>query len=110
MAAQLHAVQAAVQALELKAQELLGASSLAALHIVWQHVIESNLPPSDLQLTIAHCAISHKPGVPCVVIRGKGRGAQPFTVHSRFAGFLFDVWYSTLSMRAALCASCCVRC
>lgn len=91
MAAQIQAVHAAIQELELKEQEL-RASSLSALHIVWQHVAESNLPPSDLQLTIANCAISRKTAIPCVVVRGKGRGAQPFTVNSRFAAFLFDVW------------------
>lgn len=81
MAGHVQAVQAAIQNLELKEQEL-RASSLSTLHIVWQHVVESNLPPSDLQLTIAHCAVSRKANVPCVIIRGKGRGAQPFTVHS----------------------------
>jgi hypothetical protein len=88
---QIQAVQSALQALEIKEQEL-HCSPLSPLHIVWQHVAESNLPPSDLPLTIANCAISRKGGIPCVIIKGKGRGAQPFTVNSRFAGFLFDAW------------------
>ncbi len=89
---QIQAVQSCLQALEIKEQELHG-SPLSPLHIVWQHVAESNLPPSDLPLTIANCAISRKTSIPCVVVKGKGRGAQPFTVNSRFAGFLFDAWY-----------------
>jgi hypothetical protein len=91
MARQVQSVQAALRHLEAKEHEL-RASHLAPLHIVWQHVAESNLPPSDLQLTIAHCPISRKSNIPCVVIKGKGRGAQPFTVHSRFAVFLYDLW------------------
>jgi hypothetical protein len=67
-------------------------SKLAPLHIIWQHVAESNLPPSDLQLTIANCVISNKTNVPCVIIKGKGRGAQPFPVNSRFVAFLYDLW------------------
>lgn len=91
MARQVQSVQSALRNLEIKEHEL-RSSSLAPLHIVWQHVTESNLPPSDLQLTIANCAISRKTNIPCVVIRGKGRGAQPFTVNSRFAVFLYDLW------------------
>ena len=91
MSQQIQAIQAALQELELKEQEL-RSSPLAPLHMVWHHVAESNLPPSDLQLTIANCPISRKANIPCVIVRGKGRGAQPFTVNSRFAGFLFDVW------------------
>ena len=92
MAKQVQAVQGAMQELELKEQDLRSSSTLSTLHIVWHHVSESNLPPSDLPLTIAHCAISKKHNIPCVVVRGKGRGAQPFTVNSRFADFLFDIW------------------
>ena len=88
---QIQAVQHSMQELEIKEQEL-RSSPLSALHIVWQHVAESNLPPSDLPLTIASCSISRKTNIPCVVVRGKGRGAQPFTVNSRFAEFLFDAW------------------
>ncbi len=91
MAQHVQAVQAAISDLEQKEQQL-RASQLSALHIVWVHVAESNLPPSDLQLTIANCVISRKTGVPCVVIKGKGRGAQPFTVNSRFCSFLHDIW------------------
>jgi len=91
MSKRVQTVQNAMHALELKGQEL-RTSPLAALHIVWVHVTESTLPPSDLQLTIANCAISRKSGVPCVIIKGKGRGAQPFTVNSRFACFLYDLW------------------
>lgn len=94
---QVQAVQTSVQELNIKEQEL-RASPLSALHIVWQHVAESNLPPSDLPLTIANCAISRKCSIPCVVVRGKGRGAQPFTVNSRFADFLFDVWIDRKSV------------
>ena len=60
--------QGAINDLEQKEQQL-RASQLSALHIVWVHVAESNLPPSDLQLTIANCVISRKTGVPCVVIK-----------------------------------------
>jgi hypothetical protein len=91
MSQHVHAVQTAIHALEQKEQQL-RTSQLSALHIVWVHVAESNLPPSDLQLTIANCVISRKAGVPCVVIKGKGRGAQPFTVNSRFCAFLHDIW------------------
>ena len=91
MVQQVQGVQSAIQELELKEQEL-RTSHLSTLHIVWQHIAESNLPPSDLPLTIANCMISRKVGVPCVVIKGKGRGAQPFTVNSRFASFLYDLW------------------
>ena len=91
MAQQVQAVQAAIQDLELKEQDL-RSSPLAALHIVSHHVTESNLPPSDLQLTIGNCAISRKTAIPCVIVRGKGRGAQPFTVNSRFSQFLYNMW------------------
>ena len=91
MSQQVQAVQNAMQELEAKEQEL-RTSHLSTLHIVWQHIAESNLPPSDLPLTIANCMISRKASVPCVVIKGKGRGAQPFTVNSRFASFLYDLW------------------
>ncbi len=91
MSLHVHSVQSAIRELEQKEQEL-KASPLSALHIVWQHVAESNLPPSDLQLTIANCAISRKTAIPCVIIKGKGRGAQPFAVNSRFASFLYDLW------------------
>ena len=91
MAKHVQAVQSAFNDIEQNEQQL-RASQLSQLHIVWMHVAESNLPPSDLQLTIATCMISKKTGVPCVVIKGKGRGAQPFTVHSRFCAFLHDIW------------------
>ena len=91
MAQHVQAVQNAIHELEQKEQQL-RTSQLSALHIVWVHVAESNLPPSDLQLTIANCVISRKTSVPCVVIKGKGRGAQPFTVNSRFCSFLHDIW------------------
>jgi len=91
MSTHVHSVQSAIRELEQKEQEL-KSSPLSALHIVWQHVAESNLPPSDLQLTIANCAISRKTAIPCVIIKGKGRGAQPFAVNSRFASFLYDLW------------------
>ena len=91
MSMHVHSVQSAIRELEQKEQEL-KSSPLSALHIVWQHVAESNLPPSDLQLTIANCAISRKTAIPCVIIKGKGRGAQPFAVNSRFASFLYDLW------------------
>jgi hypothetical protein len=92
MSKHVQAVQAAFTDVEQKEQQLRSSSQLSQLHIVWMHVAESNLPPSDLQLTIATCMISKKSGVPCVVIKGKGRGAQPFTVHSRFCTFLHDIW------------------
>jgi len=84
-------VQNALKDLERKEQEL-KTSPLSNLHMVWQHVAESNLPPLDLQLTIASCIISQKQNIPCVVIKGKGRGAHPFTVNSKFAPFLYDLW------------------
>jgi hypothetical protein len=91
MSQQVNAVHNAIRDMEQREQEL-KTSSLSALHIVWQHVAESNLPPSDLQLTIANCAISRKNAIPCVIIKGKGRGAQPFAVNSRFTSFLYDLW------------------
>jgi hypothetical protein len=92
MSSHVAAVHGAFHDIELKEQQLRVSSQLSQLHIVWVHVAESNLPPSDLQLTIANCMISRKAGVPCVVIKGKGRGAQPFTVHSRFCTLLHDIW------------------
>ena len=81
----------AVKSMEQREQDL-KTSQLSTLHIIWQHVAESNLPPSDLQLTIANCVISNKTNIPCVIIKGKGRGAQPFAVNSRFVAFLYDLW------------------
>ena len=81
----------AMKAMEQREQDL-KSSQLSTLHIIWQHVAESNLPPSDLQLTIANCVISNKTNIPCVIIKGKGRGAQPFAVNSRFVTFLYDLW------------------
>ena len=81
----------AIKSMEQKEQDLKN-SQLSTLHIIWQHVAESNLPPSDLQLTIANCVISNKTNIPCVIIKGKGRGAQPFAVNSRFVAFLYDLW------------------
>ena len=89
--AQIHAVQTALQELEAKEQEL-RASPLHTMQTLIQHVIESNLPPSDPHLTIATCIISRKADVPCVMIRGKGRGSMPFYVSSRFVPFLYDLW------------------
>lgn len=91
MTQHIHNVQHAMKDLELKEQALKN-SSLSNLHIVWQHVAESNLPPVDLQLTIANCMVSHKTNIPCVIIKGKGRGAHPFTINSKFVAFLYDVW------------------
>lgn len=91
MVQHIHNVQQAIKELEIQEQALKN-SALSNLHIVWQHVAESNLPPLDLQLTIANCIISQKNSIPCVVIKGKGRGAHPFTVNSKFAPFLYDVW------------------
>ena len=85
------AVLDAMKSMEQREQELKN-SQLSTLHIIWQHVAESNLPPSDLQLTIANCVISNKNNIPCVIIKGKGRGAQPFAVNSRFVSFLYDLW------------------
>jgi hypothetical protein len=92
MSKHVQAAQTGFADIEQKEQQLRSSSQLSQLHIVWMHVAESNLPPSDLQLTIATCMISKKSGVPCVIIKGKGRGAQPFTVHSRFCTFLHDIW------------------
>lgn len=91
MTAQIQAVNEALQELDGREQELRG-SPLQPMQTLIQHVSESNLPPSDLQLTIATCLISRKTGIPCVVIRGKGRGSLPFTVASRFVPFLYDLW------------------
>ena len=84
-------VTTAIKDLEAKEQEL-KFSGLSDLYIIWQHVAESNLPPVDLQLTIADCMISKKKMIPCVIIKGKGRGAQPFSVNSKFTSFLYDLW------------------
>ena len=85
-------VHAAVKELTLLEQDIKKSSILKNLDIVWQHVIESNVPPSDLNLTIGTCLITGKPNVPCIVIRGKGRGANNFTVCSKFATFLYHLW------------------
>lgn len=84
-------VQSAMRDLDQREQDL-KMSQLSNLHIIWQHVAESNLPPSDLQLTIADCIVSNKKNIPCVIVKGKGRGAQPFNVNSKFAPFLYDLW------------------
>jgi len=94
MAQHIHNVQNAIKELEQREHDL-KTSQLSSLHIVWQHVSESNLPPVDLQLTIANCMISQKTNISCVIIKGKGRGAHPFTVNSKFAPFLYDLWIVT---------------
>jgi hypothetical protein len=91
MSQSIQSVHNAIKTLEQREREL-KTSPLSNLHIVWQHVSESNLPPVDLQLTIANCIISQKKNISCVVIKGKGRGAHPFTVNSKFAPFLYDLW------------------
>lgn len=55
-------------------------------------MIESNTPPSDLHLTIGTCLITGKGNTSCILIRGKGRGANNFTVCSKFAPFLYHLW------------------
>ena len=77
---QVNAVQNGLRALALVEQDIKASHALKSLHLVWQHVVESNTPPSDLQLTIGTCLITGKPNVPCIVIKGKGRGAHNFTV------------------------------
>jgi len=62
------------------------------LDIIWQHVVESNTPPSDQNLTIGTCLITGKTNSPCIMIRGKGRGANNFTVSSKFFLFLYHLW------------------
>ena len=91
MSERVQAVQAALQALDVKEQELRSSPWHAAQNLL-QHVSESNLPPEALQLCISTCIISRKANVPCVVIKGKGRGSMPFHVASRFVGFLTDLW------------------
>lgn len=85
-------VQHAVKELAILEQDVKNSMILKNLDIVWQHVVESNTPPSDLHLTIGTCLITSKPNVPCIVIRGKGRGAHNFTVCSKFATFLYHLW------------------
>ena len=85
-------VQHALKELSLLEQDIKKSSILKNLDVIWQHVIESNTPPSDLHLTIGTCLITGKPNVPCIVIRGKGRGAHNFTVCSKFAPFLYHLW------------------
>ena len=91
MCAHVQSVQSAVKELAQLEQEL-RVSPLTQLHVVWQHVIESNTPPSEQQLTIDTCFVTKRPGIPCIVVRGKGRSAQQFTVQSRFASFFFHLW------------------
>lgn len=86
------AVQAGIKSLCAIEQDVKTSHTLRNLHLVWQHVVESNTPPSDLQLTIGTCLITGKANVPCIVIRGKGRGAHNFTVCSKFATFLYHLW------------------
>jgi hypothetical protein len=85
-------VQGAVKELSLLEQDIKKSSVLKNLDIVWQHVIESNVPPSELHLTIGTCLITGKHNVPCIIIRGKGRGANNFTVCSKFSPFLYHLW------------------
>lgn len=73
-------------------QDIKKSSILKNLDIIWQHVVESNIPPSDQQLTIGTCLITGKTNLPCIVIRGKGRGANNFTVSSKFSLFLYHLW------------------
>ncbi len=82
---------------------------LKNLDIIWQHVVESNIPPTDQQLTIGKCLISGKLNVPCIVIRGKGRGANNFTVNSKFYPFLYHLWI-IYKLDVLIKASCCCRC
>ena len=88
----INSVQAGVKALSLLEQDIKSSHALKNLHMIWQHVVESNTPPSDLQLTIGTCLITSKQNIPCIVIRGKGRGANSFTVSSKFATFLYHLW------------------
>ena len=92
MATHVAAAQQGTKALGALEQEIKLSRTLKSLHMVWQHVVESNTPPSDLQLTIGTCIITGKPNVPCIVIKGKGRGANSFTVSSKFAAFLYHLW------------------
>jgi hypothetical protein len=85
-------VLAGVKELTLLEQDIKKSSVFKNLDVVWQHVIESNVPPSDQSLTIGTCLITGKPNLPCIVIRGKGRGANNFTVCSKFAPFLYHLW------------------
>ena len=85
-------VQQAVKDLTILEQDIKNSMVLKNLDIVWQHVVESNTPPSDINLTIGTCLITNKPNVPCIIIRGKGRGAHNFTVCSKFSVFLYHLW------------------
>jgi hypothetical protein len=85
-------VQHAVKELAILEQDMKNSMVLKNLDIVWQHVVESNTPPSDLHLSIGTCLITSKPNVSCIVIRGKGRGAHNFTVSSKFSTFLYHLW------------------
>lgn len=85
-------VQHAVKELAILEQDVKNSMVLKNLDIIWQHVVESNTPPSDLHLTIGTCLITGKTNVPCIVIRGKGRGAHNFAVCSKFSAFLFHLW------------------
>jgi hypothetical protein len=73
-------VQHAVKELAFLEQDMKNSMVLKNLDIVWQHVVESNTPPSDMHLSIGTCLITGKTNVSCIVIRGKGRGAHNFTV------------------------------
>jgi len=85
-------VQTALKELQQLEQDIKKSSVLKNLDIVWQHVVESNTPPSELHLTIGTCLITGKQHMPCIVIRGKGRGAHNFMVCSKFAPFLYHLW------------------
>ena len=84
-------VYAAVRALGQMEQEL-RVSPLVRLHVVWQHVVESNTPLDEQQLTIDTCYVTKRANIPCIVVRGKGRSAQQFMVQSKFAAFFIDLW------------------
>ena len=88
-------------------QDIKRSSLLKNLDIVWQHVIESNVPPSELHLTIGTCLITGKQNVPCIIIRGKGRGANNFTVCGKFAPFLYHLWIVyKMDMLIKVCVLC----
>ena len=85
-------IHAAMKELMVREQELKNSHTLHMIYPVWQCVIDSNLPPTDLPLTIGTCVISKKQNIPCILVRGKGRGAQPYMVSNRFTPFFFKIW------------------
>jgi len=92
MHASVAAVQQAIKDLLVQQNALKNIPHLQQLYVISQHVLDSNMPPLDLQFTVETCSLTKKPNVPCIIIKGKGRCSPNFPVHNRFSIFFFHLW------------------